>query len=450
VSTQASRDVRFIDVLLLDMQGRLRSKRLPASARGKLLDGETRMPLSTQAQDIFGEDGEELTGMGLENGDPDGFCIPVENTLTTQPWNPEAEQVLVSLFDNSGAPSAFDPRQQLVTQVEALAAAGMTATVAVELEFYLFDQKTRELGRPVVPACLGIAGEPNDLQLYDIRVIDRIEPVLNRIHGWSRLLGIPAEATLAEFGPGQFEINLKHRSCPLQAADDAIMFRRIVDRAAFESKLIASFMAKPWGQHGGSGQHVHLSVLDQHGHSVFDSDRAKPGKTELALPLEQAVAGLLDTMADAQLVFAPHGNSYRRLVPGSFAPHRVDWGFDHRAAAVRIPETHGPNARLEHRVAGSDANAYLLLAALLGGVHHGLKSAALLTTPPLVPGERSTGTRLTHDWLTAAERFGSSNVMRGVFGDAFVDTFCAIKTREAETYLADVGSLDWRTWLSRI
>ncbi len=445
-----STEVRFIDVLLLDMQGRLRSKRLPASARDKLLGGEVRMPLSTQAQDVFGADGEELTGMGLANGDPDGFCIPVEGSLVGQPWNPEAEQVFVSLFDARGTPSAFDSRQQLAKQVEALAADGMRATVAVELEFYLFDQKTRELGQPVVPSRLGIAGEPNELQLYDVRVIDRVEPLLNHIHEWSRVLSIPAEATLAEFGPGQFEINLRHRSCPLRAADDAILFRRIVDRAAFESGLIASFMAKPWGQHGGSGQHVHLSVLDQQGHSMFDADLSQPGETGLAPPLEQAVAGLLGTMADAQLVFAPHGNSYKRLLPGSFAPHRIDWGFDHRAAAVRIPEMHGSNARLEHRVAGSDANACLLLAALLGGVHHGLQSRARLTTPPLAPGQDSAGTRLTHDWLTAAERFGASPMMRRIFGDVFVDTFAAIKKREAETYLADVGSLDWRTWLSRI
>lgn len=445
-----STKVRFIDVLLLDMQGRLRSKRLPASARDKLLAGEARIPLSTQAQDIFGEDGEELTGIGLVNGDPDGFCLPVKHTLSIQPWNLEVEQIVVSLVDQEGVASPFDSRQQLARQVDQLAATDLTATVAVELEFYLLDASTREQGRPVVPTCLGIAGEPNELQLYDPRVIDRIEPVLTRIHDWSHQLGIPAEATLAEFGPGQFEINLQHRSDPLAAADDAILFRRIVDRAAFDSGLIACFMAKPYGQHGGSGQHVHLSLKDQTGQALFDNELSQCGPAGMALPLQYAIAGLLNSLLDAQLIFAPHGNSYRRLVPGSFAPSHADWGLDHRAAAIRVPETAGPNARLEHRVAGSDANSYLLLAALLAGVRSGLGSEATLPTPPRDHGTRSAGPRLSHDWLTVVERFSQSPLMRECFGDEFVDAFSLIKTREAEAFLSQVGSVDWDIWLSRV
>ena len=418
--------------------------------RRKLLAGQTRLPLSTQAQDIFGEDGEELTGMGLVNGDPDGICLPVERTVAVQPWYKDAEQVIVSLADEDGNLSPFDSRGQLSTQVEKLASLGLSATVALELEFYLLDGSTKDCGQPVVPKRLGIAGKPNELQLYDPRVIDRVEPVLTQIHDWCEALDIPAETTLAEFGPGQFEINLKHRSDALQAADDAVIFRRIVDRAAYEAGLIASFMAKPWTEHGGSGQHVHLSLVDRDGNNVFDINNNKSGEHGVAETLEQAIAGLLNTMHDAQIIFAPHGNSYRRLAPGSFAPHRADWGFDHRAVAIRVPESHGNNARLEHRVAGSDANPYLLLSALLGGVHHGIQNKSALQVDPLLPGKESAGARLTHDWLTAAQRFGQSPEMQQIFGKQMTQVFSAVKIQEAENFLSRVGSVDWDIWLSRV
>lgn len=445
---------RFIDTLLLDLQGRVRSKRLLVSMKGKLLEGQTRLPLSTLAQDIYGEDGEALTGIGLVNGDPDGICLPIERTIAVQPWYPDAEQVIISLIDPDDNQrdklSPYDSRGQLSAQVEKLASLGLSATVALELEFYLLDGSTRNQGKPVVPECLRIAGEPNDLQLYDPRILDRMEPVLTRIHDWSDALGIPAETTIAEFGPGQFEINLRHRSDALQAADDAVIFRRIVDRAAQASGLIASFMAKPWTQHGGSGQHVHLSIIDKNGNNLFDAVKNETGKHGIAANLEHAIAGLLNTMPDAQLIFAPHGNSYRRIVPGSFAPHRVDWGFDHRAAAIRIPETNGSNARLEHRVAGSDANPYLLLSALLGGVCKGISDKTELSVDPLLPGKESPGARLTHDWLTAAHRFGASSAMKDIFGNQMISTFSAVKVNEAEEFLARVGSVDWDIYLSRI
>ena len=445
---------RFIDALLVDLQGRTRVKRLPASQRDKLLAGETRMPLSTLCQDIFGEDLPELTGSGLVDGDPDGVCIAAADTLGVQPWYIAAEQVMISLHDGSGDPAPLDPRGILQRQIAALARLGLHATVAVELEFYLFDGSTRDSGVPAVPGRLAIAGAPNALQLYDARVMDRIEPVLDTIHRWSAALGIPAEASIAEFGPGQFEINLRHRADPLRAADEAQLFRRTVDRAAFDAGLLASFMAKPYTEHGGSGQHVHLSLSDSGGRNVFDAGQAPAretlGQARLAAPLAHAVAGLLDTMEEAQLLFAPHGNSYRRLLPDSYAPHRIDWGLDHRAAAIRLPVTDGRDARLEHRVAGADANSYLVLAALLAGVRHGIERGRLPVAPPLQVGQASTAPLLTHDWFLACERFHASSTVRELLGERVVEVFGAVKRHEALDVLRRVGSVDWQVWLSRV
>lgn len=439
-------DDRFerIDVLTVDWHGNLRGKWIPASQRQKVLDGKVRLPLSTQAQDIWGEDKDQLIGLSLSVGDPDGVCVPTGTKIEIQPWNTSAEQVLTTMYDLDGQPSEFDCRALLSAMVERFTARGWHPVVAVELEFYLLDGSTRFNGKPKVPSQLSIAGEPKALQLYDPRVMQRAEPVLSRIQRYAKAQSIPAETTLSEFGPGQFEINLAHRDDPLQAADDAVRFKRLVDQAALEEDMVASFMAKPYGEHSGSGQHVHVSIVDDEGRNLFDAGDAEPKR------LLQAVAGLVGSLEELQLIFAPNGNSYRRLQPDNFAPVRQDWGFDHRGVAVRIPESSGPAARVEHRVAGADANPYLVLLAVLGGILHGLERCLPPASEPLLPGQIPSAPLLTHDWLTAADRLEGSSLGASLLGERFCRTYCAIKRHEAQTLNRQVSDIELETYLSRV
>jgi len=440
-----TQSVERIDVLILDWHGALRGKRLPASMRSKILKGDARMPLSTQAMDIWGDDKDSITRLALSQGDPDGMCIPEASGFYKQPWNTNHEQILCTLYTSPDSPSEFDVRAILKKQVDALDSKGLQAVVAVELEFYLLDSSTRDTGRPDIPRQLAVAGEPNDLQLYDMRTMDRVEVVLSRIHKYAQAMDIPAETTLAEFGPGQFEINLKHQSDPVLAADHAVLFKQIVDRAAHESDLIASFMAKPYTEHGGSGQHVHVSLLDQQGANIFDA-----GADEQPTTLLHAVAGCLAHLESSQLLLAPHGNSYRRLQPDNFAPVRCDWGYDHRGVALRLPETHGPAARLEHRVAGADANPYLVMTAVLGSILAGIERSEQPTKAALMPGEDSSAHFLTHDWLTAIDRFEQSDWMKQLLGPRFCKIYARIKRHEAQTYNRQVSDIDLKTYLPRV
>lgn len=443
--------ITHIDVGVVDVQGRLRTKRLPASKRDALLAGEVRMPHSTLVQDVFGDDVDEVTGMGLADGDPDGFCIVVPDSFSVQPWHPGVERCVAALAGPDGEPSPFDPRTRLAATVDALAARGLRAVVATELEFYLLDASTRHTGVPAVPEQFAVAGSPAALQLYDTRVLDRAEPVLDTIEAWVDALSVPAETVMAEFGPGQFEINLTHRDDPLRAADEAVLLRRIVDRAAFQHGFVACFMAKPYSEHGGSGMHVHASLLDARGRPVFDTPGALDGEPLPAdAPIGHAVAGLLDTLPDAQLVFAPHANSYRRLQPGGFAPHRVDWGYDHRGAAVRLPDVHGHAARVEHRVAGSDTNVYLVLAAILGGLLQGLEAGRPPSIAPLRAGVAAESPGLATEWRAAIDRFRDSAAMRRTFGARFVEIYAAVKGHEADGFAREVGPADWRAGLGRL
>lgn len=477
-STGSGVEPAWIDAMVVDWHGCLRSKRLPLSQRDKLAAGKVRLPLSTQAQDIGNDDRDELIGLALSLGDPDGFYDIEPRTLRRQPWNEgRGWQALASLHDAEGQPSVFDSRAILKRQIERFAERGWHAVVALELEFYLLDGSTRDSGRPSVPACLNMAGAPADNQLCEPRAMDRIDPFLARIHRYAEALDLPAETMLAEIGPGQFEINLTHRADPLHAADDALLFKRAVDRAAFDEGFVATFMALPYAEHAGSGQHVHLSIVDAEGNNIFDAqphsetasiampalptqatspagDTTATAESTSALApsprLKHAVAGLLDTLDEAQLLFAPNGNSYRRIQPGEFAPSRVDWGHDHRGVAIRLPEISGPGARLEHRVAGADANCHLVVAAIMAGVLQGLDHGAAPSVEPLQPGNKPDARHLHHDWLSAIGNAEGSPFLEDLLGDRFLSAYVTIKRHEAAWFNRQVGEADWQICLPRV
>jgi len=272
--------------------------------------------------------------------------------------------------------------------------------------------------------------------------MDRVKNVLSLIKTYAQAMDVPTEATLSEYGPGQFEINLKHQSDALQAADHAVLFKQLADRAASQCGLLACFMAKPYSEHGGCGQHVHVSLLDKQGQNIFDQTDA--------MRLKHAVAGSLAKLEETQLLFAPHANSYRRLQPDSFAPSRIDWGMDHRGVALRIPESTGPAARLEHRVAGADANPYMVVCAILAAMQQGLSEQQMPGTAPLQPQESPSAPYLTHDWLTAIDRFEHSQWNQTIFGNTFCHTYSSIKRFEAHTINRLVPDTDLSTYLTRV
>src|SRR5262249_30020903 len=142
----------------------------------------------------------------------------------------------------------------------------------------------------------------------------------------------------------------------------------VVRGLARKHGFAATFMAKPYGDRSGSGFHVHFSLIDENGVNVFDN-----GTDEGAPILRNAVAGMLETMAQLALTFAPHENSFRRLVPGAHAPSSIAWGYENRTVAIRIPGGSPKARRIEHRVAGADANPYLVLASILGGALLGIE-----------------------------------------------------------------------------
>ena len=426
-----------LELLLCDLNGVFRGKWLPGDAAEKLTKGAVRLPLSTYAPGIMGHEVEE-SGLGIVIGDPDGILVPVPGTLRPAPWlGADTAQVLVEMTDKTGAISPNSPREKLSTMLTRFADKGLRPVVATELEFYILRARTERSDPPVPPAFTP------DAQNYDAEVLARHQGMLGEILSVSAAQGLPTDTLIAEYGQGQFEINFHHTEDVLAAAETALLFRRLVRGVVASHGLEATFMAKPYADDPGNGMHVHASVLDRDGKNIFT-----PSADEtLSANLQNAVAGLLVTMPDLQAIFAPHGNSYRRYLPDSFAPAQPDWGFDHRAAAVRLPETTGPAARLEHRVAGADTNPYLSLAAILGGMLHGLQ-----TKPPLPPAldanDAIPAKHMEHDWTAALDRFATSETAAEIFGP-YRDLYTTVKREEIRTIQSAITPAEYTYYLSR-
>ncbi len=436
-----------VEVLLPDMNGRLRGKSLPTDGLVKLAKNAVRMCWGTQALDIWGVDVDGV-GVGAEIGDPDGICRPVPGTLgiarsRNDNVGPVA-QVLVTMDMPDGTPCFLDPRVRLQEIIGRYTARKLTPVVAVELEFYLVALEHD--GAPAQPPQLpGQQARASSPQVYDMDVAGAFAPVLDDISTECDRLNIPADTVIAEFGPGQFEINLMHVADAAKACDHAILFKRIVHSVALRHGYRATFMAKVYGDQPGSGCHIHASVLDSNGMNIFASNTSEASDT-----LMHAVGGCLTTARDVTALFAPHLNSYRRFAPGAFAPSQLNWGGDHRDVAIRIPEVQGPGARLEHRLAGADTNPYLLVAAVLGGMLHGMDAKILPEHRVKDHATKVSGPRLSHDWLTAIEEFAASDFVAEMFGHDYQSVYATCRRSECGTAMRAVTDFEFATYLPRL
>ncbi len=421
----------MIRAAVCDLNGVWRGKLMPAVQLEKVLAGSLRMPYSVPAIDIFGEDVAD-SPLVFNSGDADCLCLPTSRGSLPEPWLSDGAQfVPVVMADESGTPSAIDPRQILAAVAGKLAALGLTPVMAVEMEFYLVKPG------PTPPQA--------EAQMLAIDNVDEHAAFFEAVYAACEAYGIPADAAISEGGAGQFEINLLHGPDPLEAADNAVFFKRIVKGVAKAQGLEASFMPKPYLGQSGSGLHVHFSLLDAAGNNVFDNGTEAGSDT-----LRHCVEGLLQLMPASTLIFAPHLNSYRRLTPNSHAPTGIGWGYENRTSAIRIPGGNPKARRIEHRVAGADANPYLLLASLLAGVLHGL---AHKQEPPLPTSGNAYEAglpQLPADWAAAIAAFAASAALKAIFNPQFCEVYAAIKRQELGRFTQRMSNFEVSTYLSTV
>ncbi len=431
-SKKQSADSAAIHVALCDLNGVARGKRIPISQLDKALQGAIRMPLSVPTVDIWGRD-IETSKMIFATGDGDGICHPIRDKLLSAPWlGLNAGSVPVWMFNEAGNPNEVDPRQALAQITQRYKQKNLTPVVATELEFYL---------TPLNNESSGFTTEG----ILSLQQLDAVAPLLDAIYATCADQGIPADAAISECGPGQFEINLLHRDDALMAADDAVFFKRIVKGFARTHGFVANFMAKPDGHSAGSGMHLHFSLLNSDGHNVFDN-----GAEDGSDVLRSAVAGMLAAMAESTLVFAPHFNSYRRLRYNSHAPTSAGWGYENRTAAIRIPGGTSSARRIEHRVAGADANPYLLMAAVLGAALIGIEKSMVPAAPIDGNCYEADLPQLPDQWSAAIAAFESGALMPEIFSQQLRDLFVQLKRQELARFLDEVSPFEVSSYAEHI
>ena len=437
--------LRFLDLLLHDLNGVDRGKRLDLASAPVAFRTGMLLPGSMFAIDVAGGTVQE-TGLGFDEGDADRPCMPIVGSLVDVPWlDHGVGQAQVTMHEPDGRPFYGDPRHMLARVIQQFAALGLTPVVAIELEFYLIDRERAASGLPQPPKAPFTRRREFRTQINSMVDLDEYSEVLADIDAACRAQKVPSTTALAEYGPGQFEVNLMHCADPLLACDQAMRFRRIVKCISRRHAMDATFLAKPYADMAGSGLHVHVSLNDAQGRNVFAAEN--PLGSQI---MQHAAAGLLSTMADGMALFAPLANSWRRFRAEAYVPLTADWSINNRGAALRVPMSDADNRRLEHRVAGAEANPYLVMSWILGGMLKGIEEARAPRAPMTGNAyhhQGALGEALPAYWPTALDRFDNSGFAKQLLGDKLHRLYARVKRRELDDFSAVVTPRECELYL---
>lgn len=338
---------------------------------------------------------------GMSAGLPDIVAFPDLSTMQPVPWEPGVAHCIADLYNPDGTPSAESPRAVLRGVLERFAELGMQPIVGPELEFYVLDEAPKSPGGwrrygegtgNVYTS--GLKGDPENVLLSALRDLGQY--------------GLEVVAANHEFSSGQFEINMWHGPA-LNAADRAHRFKVAIQELALRRGKLATFMAKPFNDEGGSGYHLHFSAWSDDEQPLFDDPTSPDGLSAVA---HSAIAGILAHAPALAALANPTINSYKRFGPDTLAPWLIDWGLDNRSAMVRIPPERGKSSRLELRLGDAAANSYLVIAALLAGAYVGIRDGL---TPPV--GARGVRLRPEQGGQAAQDPRRGARRTRGRHGD---------------------------------
>jgi glutamine synthetase len=321
-------------------------------------------------------------------------------------------------------------------------AAGLAPVVAVELEFYLVDRERTAEGHAQPPRQPLSGRREYRTQINSMADLNEYTAVLSAIDAAARIQEVPSGTVLAEYGPGQFEVNLHHTDA-LAACDHAIRLKRLIKGVALQHGMDATFMAKPYRGQAGSGAHLHVSVLDRDGRNIFAADSPR-GSPRLA----HAIGGLAATLNDSMAIFAPTANSYRRFQPEAYVPLNASWAVNNRGVAFRVPHSSAESRRIEHRVAGADANPYLLAAAVLAGIHHGLEHRLEAGEPLAGNAYRDRTPTVPLSWPEALTAFEQSAFVRDYLGEPFAQLYARVRRGELQDFNSHVSALEYAWYLT--
>ena len=362
----------------------------------------------------------------LADGLPDLLTDIDWPTLRTIPWEPGVAIVIAHALDPDGTPNQVSPRTVLGNVLNQYKSLGLTPVAGPELEFYIakldehgqFKRAIEKTGRVYMTGALV---DPNGLFLSMLRNLGEFN--------------IGTFAGNHEFSPSQYEINLWHSEA-MDAADRTFLLKYAVKDIAARAGVFATFMGKPWNDEGGSGFHMHVSLVDKNGKNVMHAG------SELSETTLHFIGGVIKHAPAMTALTNPTVNSYRRIRPNSLAPYRINWGFDNRSTYMRIPPERGEGTRIEVRVADGAANAYLVMAAIFAAGLDGIKKK--ITPPEPIAGwayDDEIAAVLPGTLAKALDELEANDVLKDALGELLFNSFIALKRDEVDRYNQHVS--DW-------
>jgi glutamine synthetase len=420
---EGSEGGEFILLGIPDVNGSIRGKALRPAAFESALRHGTVMTDLLLALDPTDTPISDYTKFGIRSGAGDLLVRPEPSTLHELTWRPGWKVCLATPSWPDGTPCEIASREVLRRVLAALSELGYEAVAAVEYELRLWDAEAK-------PLSSGLS--------YSLGELSGFEAFVRALAPALEALGVELSAVHTEAGPGLLELNLGARPA-LRAADDAALTKMAVKDLAAAMGLRASFLAKTAPGEEGSSGHIHLSCWSDGANAFRPSNGG-------ALPavFRAAIAGVLEHLPGASLLLNPTINSYKRLVPGWFAPVNASWGVENRSCAVRaiVRKDHPELCRLECRRPGADANPYLALAAVVASAADGIKRK--LVPPAAIEGDayaRGDLPELPASLESAIRAFESDGVLRSALDERFSDYFVTSRAWEVKAFQGTVT--DW-------
>jgi len=410
------RGIEDVEAFVPGMAGAARGKVLPADKFGS---GTMKLPEAVFSQTVSGD----FVQAANNAEDRDMLLVPDPTTLRPVPWATDpAASVFLDCYRRDGEIVVTSPRSVLRTVLSKYEARGWIPVVAPEVEFYLLSPHS-DPNVEAEPPEGRLGWTEGARQPYSIDQMNDFDPFINKVYEYCEAQGIRVDALSQESGPAQFEINFLHGNA-IELADQVFLFKRTVREAAIENEMHATFLAKPMAEEAGSALHIHQSVVDKAGANIFSNSDGEPSELFYGF-----LGGLQRYIPDAMLIFAPYVNSYKRFLSPWSSPVNLAWAIDNRTVGLRVPDSSAEDRRVENRLAGSDVNPYLAIAASLACGFLGM-------TERLRPTESIEGSAYGSEFglhrhiYSAIEALRESSAMRSMLGDEFVTLYCQLKDAE--------------------
>jgi glutamine synthetase len=422
-------------VAMVDMQGRLMGKRFTVANFLEAGHEETHCCNYLLATDLEMATPGGYAATSWAKGYGDYAMRPDLSTLRPLPWLEGTALVLCDVEDHAAhAPVAHSPREMLMAQVARAEAMGFTPMMATEIEFFLFRHSYDEIRGSGFRLLDPLVGYNQDYNLFQSGGDEHVlRPVRNHLVA----AGVPVENSKGEAETGQEELNIRYADA-LTAADNHVIAKQAIKEIARQHGHAATFLPKWRPDKVGSAAHIHQSMFRDGANAFHDPD----GPHGASGVMGAYVAGLMRYTPDLTAFLAPYVNSYKRFLPGTFAPTKIAWSVDNRTAGYRLVGEGTKGVRVECRIPGSDMNPYLACAAQLAAGLAGIEEG--LTMPDPADGDvygMDDVPDIPRTLRAATETLRGSAMLRAALGDAVVDHY--VRAAEVEQEAFDAAVTDW-------